>query len=380
MKFENIVLQTVSEKLKLRRMRFKVDPALSNTEDFNGDVSYEGFVLNENEGVLNILVIDPNNGVRQTFAATNSVNILSDNLNQFKRNLVHLLMQKVSEQILLQIQNSPTFDEVEQIAKQNGATDEDIKNAYRKLATDSTVTEANALTRAAGKTLDAVKDVAFGKDAKTLGQKVAGAYGIMGRVGSTLSKFSPKGDVGKFEFSQRSSAIHKDRPRSGQKFNIRDGNNVIDGKISRLKPEVTYGGKTYFQVVDVDVQPPYEDIPEVGKILIEFDINSKSSNFSIYDKSNQLKRSIYGDLQYDDKLKSWDVPETSGGSQKLSKDKKEKEANQSGYVDQASGDTFDYNGKSYTKVGKVVTIGDRKYQPARKAGNNTMNPLIIPVG
>jgi len=379
-KFENIVLQTVSEKLKLRRMRFKVDPALSNTEDFNGDVSYEGFVLNENEGVLNILVIDPNNGVRQTFAATNSVNILSDNLNQFKRNLVRLLMQKVSEQILLQIQNAPTFDEVEQIAKQNGATDEDIKNAYRKLATDSTVTEANALTRAAGKTLDAVKDVAFGKDAKTLGQKVAGAYGIMGRVGSTLSKFSPKGDAGKFEFSQRSSAIHKDRPRSGQKFNIRDGNNVIDGKISRLKPEVTYGGKTYFQVVDVDVQPPYEDIPEVGKILIEFDINSKSSNFSIYDKSNQLKRSIYGDLQYDDKLKSWDVPETSGGSQKLSKDKKEKEANQSGYVDQASGDTFDYNGKSYTKVGKVVTIGDKKYQPARKAGNNTMNPLIIPVG
>jgi len=379
-KFENIVLQTVSEKLKLRRMRFKVDPALSNTEDFNGDVSYEGFVLNENEGVLNILVIDPNNGVRQTFAATNSVNILSDNLNQFKRNLVHLLMQKVSEQILLQIQNAPTFDEVEQIAKQNGATDEDIKNAYRKLATDSTVTEANALTRAAGKTLDAVKDVAFGKDAKTLGQKVAGAYGIMGRVGSTLSKFSPKGDAGKFEFSQRSSAIHKDRPRSGQKFNIRDGNNVIDGKISRLKPEVTYGGKTYFQVVDVDVQPPYEDIPEVGKILIEFDINSKSSNFSIYDKSNQLKRSITGNLQYDDKLKSWDVPETSGGSQKLSKDKKEKEANQSGYVDQASGDTFDYNGKSYTKVGKVVTIGDKKYQPARKAGNNTMNPLIIPVG
>ena len=304
MKFENIVLQTVSEKLKLRRMRFKVDPALSNTEDFNGDVSYEGFVLNENEGVLNILVIDPNNGVRQTFAATNSVNILSDNLNQFKRNLVHLLMRKVSEQILLQIQNAPTFDEVEQIAKQNGAADEDIKNAYRKLATDSTVTEANALTRAAGKTLDAVKDVAFGKDAKTLGQKVAGAYGIMGRVGSTLSKFSPKGDAGKFEFSQRSSAIHKDRPRSGQKFNIRDGNNVIDGKISRIKPEVTYGGKTYFQVVDVDVQPPYEDIPEVGKILIEFDINSKSSNFSIYDKSNQLKRSITGNLQYDDKFRS----------------------------------------------------------------------------
>lgn len=380
MKFENIVLQTVSEKLKLRRMRFKVDPALSNTEDFDGDVSYEGFVLNENEGVLNILVIDPNNGVRQTFAATNSVNILSDNLNQFKRNLVHLLMQKVSEQILLQIQNAPTFDEVEQIAKQNGATDEDIKNAYRKLATDSTVTEANALTRAAGKTLDAVKDVAFGKDAKTLGQKVAGAYGIMGRIGSTLSKFSPKGDAGKFEFSQRSSAIHKDRPRSGQKFNIQDGNNVIDGKISRLKPEVTYGGKTYFQVVDVDVQPPYEDIPEVGKILVEFDINSKISNFSIYDTSNQLRRSIYGALQYDDKLKSWDVPETSGGSQKLSKDKKEKEANQTGYVDQASGDTFNYKGKSYTKVGNVITIGDKKYQPARISGNNTMNPQNIPVG
>ena len=85
MNFEKIVLKTVQEKLKLRRMRFKVDPAISNLEDFKGDTSYEGYVLNENEGVMTILVIDPKTGVRQTMAATDSIDVLSNNLNMFKK-------------------------------------------------------------------------------------------------------------------------------------------------------------------------------------------------------------------------------------------------------------------------------------------------------
>ena len=148
MKFENCILKTLTEKLKLRRMRFKVDPAIANLEDFDGDTSYEGYILNENEGMMNILIIDPNNQVHQTMAVSKGIDILSDNLNEFKRNIIKTIMNKCPEQVLLQIQNAGTFDEIEQLAKTNGANDQDIKNAYRNFNTENTIRE-ETLTRKA---------------------------------------------------------------------------------------------------------------------------------------------------------------------------------------------------------------------------------------
>lgn len=149
--FENKILQTVTEKLKLRRMRFRVDPAIANLEDFDGDTSYEGYVLNENAGVLTILVIDPSDGVRQTQAFSKGINVLSPDINIFKKNIIGLLINKVPEQVLLQIRNAATFDEVEQLARQNGATDEQVQSAQQPPQNESTINEQGILSRAVGK-------------------------------------------------------------------------------------------------------------------------------------------------------------------------------------------------------------------------------------
>lgn len=308
MNFEKMMLRTVVEKLKLRRMRFKVDPAISNLEDFDGNTSYEGYVLNENEGVLNILVVDPNNQVRQTAVFSNAVNVLSNNLVEFKRNLVRIILKKVPEQVLEQIQNASTFDEVEQLAKQNGATEDDIKNAYRTFNTESTLNEQGLLRRTIGKAADVAKEVAFGKDAKTLGQKAAGAFGILGRVGETLKKTK----TGGFQFKDRSSIYHKDKPRMGQKFSIeynKDGKtHVINGTVSGEK---TSGKDTYINLKNINAVPPIPEYEKISSILVDFDLNSPGANFHIYDDSKRMKDSFSGALDYDPKTKSWVVKDTS---------------------------------------------------------------------
>lgn len=308
MNFEKMMLRTVVEKLKLRRMRFKVDPAISNLEDFDGNTSYEGYILNENEGVLNILVVDPNNQVRQTAVFSNAVNVLSNNLLEFKRNLVRIVLKKVPEQVLEQIQNASTFDEVEQLAKQNGATEDDIKNAYRSFNTESTLNEQGLLRRTIGKAADVAKEVAFGKDAKTLGQKAAGAFGILGRVGETLKKTK----TGGFQFKDRSSIYHKDKPRLGQKFSIeynKDGKtHVINGTVAGEK---TSGKSTYISLKNVNAVPPISEYEKISNILVDFDLNSPGANFHVYDDSKRMKDSFSGALDFDPKTKSWVVKDTS---------------------------------------------------------------------
>jgi len=323
-KFEKCILQTISEKLKLRRMRFKIDPAISNTEDFKGDMSYEGYILNENEGVLNILVIDPSNGVRQTYAAADSVNVLSDNLNEFKRNLIRLLLKKIPEQALEQIQNSPTFDEVELIAKQNGANDQDIKNAYRNFHNESALNEQGIISRTVGKTADIAKDVLLGKERQPGVKGLTGIFGLGSRIGSTLKKLGPQGK-GDFEFKQRSSIFHKDRPRSGQKFSIdfnKDGvTHVITGTVSGDKVS---GKDSYIQLKNVTANPPIKQYEKINSVLVDFDLNSPGANFYIYDDSKKMKDSFSGNLAYDKTTKSWAVEDTSKSTIQVKTGQKQK--------------------------------------------------------
>lgn len=328
MKFENCILQTISEKLKLRRMRFKIDPAISNTEDFKGDLSYEGYILNENEGVLNILVIDPSNGVRQTYAAADSINVLSDNLNEFKRNLIRLLLKKIPEQALEQIQNSPTFDEVELIAKQNGANDDDIKNAYRNFHNESALNEQGIISRTVGKTADIAKDVLLGKERQPGAKGLTGIFGLGSRIGSTLKKLGPQGK-GDFEFKQRASIFHKDRPRSGQKFSIdfnKDGvTHVITGTVSGDKVS---GKDSYIQLKNVKANPPIKQYEKINSVLVDFDLNSPGANFYIYDDSKKMKDSFSGNLAYDNTTKSWAVEDTSKSTIQVKTGQKQKNEKQ----------------------------------------------------
>jgi len=300
-KFENSILKTIVEKLKLRRMRFKVDPAISNLEDFDGNTSYEGYVLNENEGMLNILVIDPNNQVRQTNVFAKGLDVLSDNLDEFKRNLVRTIMNKVPTQALEQIQNAPTFEEVELLAKNNGATEDDIKNAYRKFNTESVVSEQGLVRRIVGKTADIAKDVLLGKDRQPGIKGATGIFGLGSRIGSTLSKLGTKGK-GDFEFKKRSSIYHKDRPRSGQKFLINFKGHIITGTVGG---DFISGKDRYIELKNVTAAPKMPDYEKISKILIDFGLSSQHANFYIYDGTNRLKDSFSGNLDYDIATKAW---------------------------------------------------------------------------
>jgi len=327
-KFEDSILQTITEKLKLRRMRFKVDPAISNLEDFDGNTSYEGYVLNENEGVLNILVVDPNNQVRQTAVFAKGLNVLSNNLNEFKRNLIRLILNKVPEQVLQQIQNSPTFDEVELLAKQNGANDDDIKNAYRNFHNESALNEQGIISRTVGKTADIAKDVLLGKERQPGAKGLTGIFGLGSRIGSTLKKLGPQGK-GDFEFKQRASIFHKDRPRSGQKFSIdfnKDGvTHVITGTVSGDKVS---GKDSYIQLKNVKANPPIKQYEKINSVLVDFDLNSPGANFYIYDDSKKMKDSFSGNLAYDNTTKSWAVEDTSKSTIQVKTGQKQKNEKQ----------------------------------------------------
>ena len=328
MKFEDSILQTITEKLKLRRMRFKVDPAISNLEDFDGNTSYEGYILNENEGVLNILVVDPNNQVRQTTVFAKGLNVLSNNLNEFKRNLIRLLLNKIPEQALEQIQNSPTFDEVELIAKQNGANDDDIKNAYRNFHNESSLNEQGIISRTVGKTADIAKDVLLGKERQPGAKGLTGIFGLGSRIGSTLKKLGPQGK-GDFEFKQRASIFHKDRPRSGQKFSIdfnKDGvTHAITGTVSGDKVS---GKDSYIQLKNVTANPPIKQYEKINSVLVDFDLNSPGANFYIYDDSKKMKDSFSGNLVYDKTTKSWAVEDTSKSTIQVKTGQKQKNEKQ----------------------------------------------------
>lgn len=346
MNFEKTVLKTIVEKLKLRRMRFKVDPAISNLEDFDGNTSYEGYVLNENDGVLNILVVDPNNQVRQTALFAKGVDILSDNLNNFKKSIIRFLIQKAPEQTLVQIQNASTFDEVEQIAKNNGANDDDIKNAYRTVNNESIVNEQGLLRRTIGKTADITKDVLFGKERKPGIKGATGIFGLGTRIGSTLSKLGTKGK-GDFQFTQRSSIYHKDRPRLGQRVNIsleKDGvRHSITGKIGG---DTVSGNDSYINVYDVNSDPPLPNY-KIKKLLMDFDLNNPSANFYIYDANNKYADSFSGKINYaggkwnvEDTAKAMTQVKTGAGKAKGDKSVANSAKNMKAYADAKGYDVY----------------------------------------
>jgi hypothetical protein len=279
-------------------------------------------VLNENQGVVTILIIDPNNGVRQTQVYAQSLNVLSPDLNVFKKNMIKVLMNSVSEQVLMQIQNAATFDEVEQLARQNGATDEQVKSAQQPMNSESTITEqgpiskiasgiaqkakdavtgSGALRQGVGKVSDMAQDVAFGKYSKGFFGKLGGLIKAPGRIGKTLSKIA-KGE--KLDFTQRSGLYHQDKPRMGQTLQMRLSKSIVKGTVSGEK---RVADENYVELKNVVMSPAIPQYGKVGSILIDFDLNSQAANFYVYNNQKKMVDSFSGNIGYDPKTKQWEV-------------------------------------------------------------------------
>jgi len=214
------------------------------------------------------------------------------------------------------------------LAKQNGANDDDIKNAYRNFHNESALNEQGIISRTVGKTADIAKDVLLGKERQPGAKGLTGIFGLGSRIGSTLKKLGPQGK-GDFEFKQRASIFHKDRPRSGQKFSIdfnKDGvTHVITGTVSGDKVS---GKDSYIQLKNVTANPPIKQYEKINSVLVDFDLNSPGANFYIYDDSKKMKDSFSGNLAYDNTTKSWAVEDTSKSTIQVKTGQKQKNEKQ----------------------------------------------------
>jgi hypothetical protein len=136
----NLLLETWFNKLTaLQRVRIKVDPsAIPQADDLSECPSYEGYVLEENDGMVKILVVQPTVGI-ETLPVSSieptddecEVNIL-DQLKQF---ILQQLQLQESDPLFIQIINCSNLDEIETFLQQSGYDEGNIMELYKNFIT-----------------------------------------------------------------------------------------------------------------------------------------------------------------------------------------------------------------------------------------------------
>jgi hypothetical protein len=133
----DLLLETCFNKLTaLQRVRVKVDPStIPYASDLSECPSYEGYVLEENDGVVKVLMIQPNVGVETIPAA--SVEPVDDGcdsniLDELKRFILQHLNLQESDPLFDQILNCTSLDEVEIFLQQSGLGEGDILELYKE--------------------------------------------------------------------------------------------------------------------------------------------------------------------------------------------------------------------------------------------------------
>jgi len=136
MKYNQIILESI-EKMNLKRVRIKVDPAnVSVNKDLSNCNGYEGYVLAEDEKSLKILVINPD-----LQGDTSVMDIppeylerlanINDNLDALKEFIILALGVPADDPIIQQLAASESIDDVEVFLRDKGLTDEDIVELYK---------------------------------------------------------------------------------------------------------------------------------------------------------------------------------------------------------------------------------------------------------
>jgi hypothetical protein len=133
----DLLLETCFNKLTtLQRVRVKVDPsAIPHADDLSECPSYEGYVLEENDGIVKVLMIQPTVGV-ETMPAT-SVELADDDCNsnildELKQFILQHLNLQEGDPLFDQIQNCSSLDEVEIFLQQSGLCKGDIVELYKE--------------------------------------------------------------------------------------------------------------------------------------------------------------------------------------------------------------------------------------------------------
>jgi len=133
-KFDLLVETCFNKLTSLRRVRIKIDPlAIPYSEDLSDCPSYEGYVLEENESTVKILMLQPVVGIESVPA--DSVENIDDNeddiLSELKTHIVQKLELTEGNPLFMQIQNCTNLDEIELFLQQSGIAESDIIELYR---------------------------------------------------------------------------------------------------------------------------------------------------------------------------------------------------------------------------------------------------------
>lgn len=139
MAFHSLLLESLL-KTNLKRVRIKTDPAkVSNNEDFRKIAGYEGFILKEFKNNLKVLVLNPELSISDVsedmleyIQQCEHDEILTEFRNYAKLDLVKTKGKKDRDPVFFNLDNCQTMDEMESFLKQNGYTETDLNDLYRK--------------------------------------------------------------------------------------------------------------------------------------------------------------------------------------------------------------------------------------------------------
>tara|TARA_R110000868_G_scaffold138335_2_gene352371 strand:+ start:3205 stop:3606 length:402 start_codon:yes stop_codon:yes gene_type:complete len=127
MRFNHVFFENVGKHLK--RVRIKVDPRHASFEQFRYVDSYEGYILEENNQFVKLMVIKTGSPI---------VDIPCDALtspsplDHFKYFIFKHLQILDSESYFTNIKNAARYEDVEALLKQRGSSDAEIINLYRE--------------------------------------------------------------------------------------------------------------------------------------------------------------------------------------------------------------------------------------------------------
>lgn len=141
MKFDHLVMESLNN-VTLKKVRVKIDPAtVSTSEDLSKCGSYEGYVLAEDSTHTRILVIMPDNEGNMPAGNLPVIEVPNDCVSQvdqqpsdlegLKQFIISALNLEEGDPLIQHVLASTTIDDIEIFLKDNGLTDNDIKELYK---------------------------------------------------------------------------------------------------------------------------------------------------------------------------------------------------------------------------------------------------------
>lgn len=135
----DLLLETCINKLTaLPRVRIKVDPsAILQANDLSECPSYEGYVLEEDDGVVKVLMLQPTVGIEMVPAS--SIEFTDDCdvsvLDELKNFILQQLQLQEDDPLFIQVANCSSLDELETFLQQSGCSEGDMMELYKNFIT-----------------------------------------------------------------------------------------------------------------------------------------------------------------------------------------------------------------------------------------------------